>query len=721
MINKIKMNEAACYEGLTVLETSKKINLIYGLNGTGKSVMSDFLYDSSKPEFSNCSIEGDENEDILVYNQSFIRDYFYEPDTLKGVFTLSKENKDAEEKVISAEQAMLKLSEDKKLKESGIVNLSNELSKRKDNAQNKTWEIKSSCTGGDRVLEYCLSGLNFKKLLFNHLLGVAKPSQKPDETINQIKKEVESIKGESAQKYDFLPTINFTAQDIESNQLFQTAIIGNENSAVAGLIKKLKNSDWVKKGLDYIPDEVENEVCPFCQERTITKVLFENIKNYFNETYENEIRELKKLLSDYETAISSLQGREGYESNLFINEKKIEFTNLYNACLQCLSGNKVQIIEKLKTPSQKVSLSKSVDKINEFNCFISEINKEIKENNIKIDNKEVSLNKIKDKFWNIMRWDYDQTVSVYQTDKAAIELKIEGIKKGISEIESKIVKQKNIILEQQKKTVNIKEAIDNINNGLIELGIDGFKIEKHSETMYRISRAEQCDNTFKTLSEGEKMIISFLYFRELCKGKKNASSYIKKKIVVIDDPISSLSHIHIFNIGELIKKDFFNSSNYEQIFILTHSLYFFYEMSDAKHERRHEMQKLFRISKNCDGSKILDMKYEEIQNDYHSYWFVVMDKNQPKALIANCMRNIIEYFFAFIETEDLNNVFQKPKLQETKYRAFRRYISRESHSLGQNIFDFKEFDYEDFKEAFHLVFSESGYPEHYNKMMKKSS
>ena len=45
------------------------------------------------------------------------------------------------------------------------------------------------------------------------------------------------------------------------------------------------------------------------------------------------------------------------------------------------------------------------------------------------------------------------------------------------------------------------------------------------------------------------------------------------------------------------------------------------------------------------------------------------------------------------------------------------YINRESHSLGQNIFDYKEFDYEEFKSAFKELFKLANYEEHYNKMM----
>jgi wobble nucleotide-excising tRNase len=722
MITKINLNNVACYKHLATLETDKKVNLIYGLNGTGKSVLSDFLYNKSNSTFSDCSFECFNNEDILVYNQSFIKDYFHEPDNLKGIFTLSKENKEAEEKVRSAEQEITKLEEEKIKKNNVIEKTHNsELATKKQNADNKTWEIKTNYAGGDRVLEYCLTGLMGKKeSLFNHLSSITKPSQIPDKTIGQLKKEVVAIHGSTAQKHNLLSAINFAAQHVESNQILQKTIIGNENSAVAGLIKKLENSDWVKKGLDYLPDKIENAGvrCPFCQEQTITKTLVENIRSYFDKTYENDISELKRLLSDYEIGIDSLQKKETYESNPYVIAKKIEFENLYNAVIQCLRTNKTQIAEKIKTPSQKVSLTGSADKINAFNQFIININEATTEHNTKIDNKDASLAEIKTQFWNIMRWDYDQTISAYQNDKASTELKIDGLKKEIHDIETNISGQKSIVEEQQKKTVNIEKAITNINNGLIELGIDGFKIEKYSDILYKIARTEQCDNTFQTLSEGEKMIISFLYFRELCKGKKTASSYSNKKIIVIDDPISSLSHIYIFNIGQLIKNDFFNSDKHEQIFLLTHSLYFFYEMTDTNHDRRKANQKLFRIIKNRDGSQISEMKYEEIQNDYHSYWLIVKDNKQPPALIANCMRNIIEYFFNFIERRDLNNVFQKPELQKTKYQAFNRYINRESHSFGQNIFDFKEFNYADFKEALGLVFSESGYKEHYDKMMK---
>lgn len=715
------MNQVASYKNSVVLETDKKINLIYGLNGTGKSTLSDFLYNPSDSRFFDCVTEGQNNEEILVYNQQFIRDYFYESENLKGIFTLSKENKEAEEKVRATEKGIERLESLKTSKTEEKTNSEIDLNKKKKNAENRTWEIKTKYAGGDRVLEFCLENLKGQKeKLFNHIFSIDLPEKKPIKTIEQLKKEVEAVQGNNAQKYDLLPKIDFIENGIEANELFQKHIVGNENSTIAELIKKLENSDWVKQGLDFLPETISKDgnACPFCQQITITSELKDKIENFFDESYKKDLDDISELKMSYEAEINRISIKEIYTTNQFIKEEKDKFENLFNNFFDVLEKNKDLIGDKINAPSKIIRLTDSSKKIEDFNQFIDDMNLSIATHNSKIDNKDSTLGNIKNQFWKIMRWDYDQTISAFITDKSNSTQKVKSIDDELEKVNQKLHDLQEIAIKEQKKTINIEEAIGNINNGLTELGIDGFKIEKYKDELYQIVRTEYCSDTFKTLSEGEKMIISFLYFRELCKGKKTASSQAKKKIVVIDDPISSLSHVYIFNVGQMIKNEFLKFPNVEQLFLLTHSLYFFYEMTDINHERRKENQKLFRLMKNSTGTQLTDLKYEEIQNDYHSYWYIIKDNQQPPALIANCMRNIIEYFFNFIERRDLNNVFQKPELQATKFQAFCRYVNRESHSLGQNIFDFKEFNYDDFKEAFGLVFIQSGYEEHYKKMMK---
>jgi len=722
MITKISLNKVASYKEPTVLETDKKVNLIYGLNGTGKSTLSDYLLKLSDSKFKDCVIEGLSNDDeILVYNQSFIRENFFESESLKGIFTLSKENKEAETKIANAEKQIKRISGEKEAKEKELQKEKDTIAAKNKSAKAKIWAIKQNYTGGDRVLEFCFEGYKSDgNKLLAFVESLKKPENKPTKTIESIKEEVQTLAGENAQKYGTLELIVFPMQSIESESLFKKQIVGNENSTVSGLINKLSSSDWVKDGLKYLPTEIgtEKEVCPFCQESTISKQLFQSIKDYFDESYEADINLLKEAQTEYAKEVQAIADKSVFENNPKYDAHKKDFELKFNAFLKVVEGNLKLIEDKLKSPSISITLKNSENALKEVNNVFEKINNLIAEHNRKIDQKETAFEEIKTSFWEIMRWDYDQTISSFDSDKTQSQKNIIAINKAAQEFDNEIGKQKGIIVEEQKQTVNIEEAIININNGLIDLGIEDFKIKHHSENLYKIVREQNDNRIFHSLSEGEKMIISFLYFLELCRGKKDATEAGKKKIIVIDDPISSLSHIYIFNVGRLIHNEFLRNDKYEQVYLLTHSLYFFYEMTDPKKERRNENQKLFRIRKNSKGSEILEMKYEEIQNDYHSYWFVIKDDQQPPALIANCMRNIIEYFFNFVEKTDLNNVFQKPAMQENRFQAFSRYINRESHSLGQNIFDIKEFNYADFKDAFALIFKENGYEDHYKKMIK---
>jgi len=717
MSSEIVLDGVASYKLKASLKTDKKVNIIYGLNGSGKSTFSNFLYkpDNGDHKYNKCSCTHN-NDNILVYNQQFIKDNFYEAGNLKGIFSLSKENKDAKEKIDAVTESLEVIKKEKARLEDLIKKENDIIIEAKKIAQNTTWKIKQDYSGGDRVLEFCLKRLmGSSASLYDHISSIALPVNKPTKTTDQLKDEANAVDGSTAIKLDFLNQVGLEELSSDDVIILDKIIIGSVDSPVADLISKLKNSDWVNEGLQFL-ELIEDNKCPFCQSETMTTELITKIKDYFDETYQNNIKHIKTVQTRYNEIVNKIPEIDDYSNCPYAKKFLAELTQIHAEIDRLAQDNINLIRDKINTPSQKTKLNELSEEINDFNKLVISINSEIKIHNDKIDNSDKELERIKMEFWDVLRFDYDQTISGFDLQSKASKKIIDSKKLLLEKIIEDEKTKKLELIGHQKSTVNIKEAIENINQGLADLGITDFHIENYKDDLYQIIRDGATNDVFSSLSEGEKMIISFLYFRELFKGKQSAIEVKQKKIAIIDDPVSSLSHIFVYNIGQLLKSDFFNSEDIEQVFVLTHSLYFFYELTDSNHTRRKENQNLFRLSKNSTGTSIEKMKYEEIQNDYQSYWSVINDDKQPPALIANCMRNIIEYFFNFVQKADLSNVMQKPELKEEKLQAFIRYINRESHSLGQNIFDFKEFNYNDFKTGLKLVFEHTGYGDHYKKM-----
>lgn len=726
MITKISIKNTASYGGTpAILETDKKVNLIYGLNGTGKTTLSNYLQNKDNACFSECSISGLSDEKVLVYNQKFVGDNFYQ-DTQKGIFSLKSENKEAKEKIDTATQEINKLKnqiKNDKLK----TGFQFDLNKKQENitdlqntAEDKTWEIKTKYSGGDRILEFCLEGKKgSKKDLFDHISRLQKPANKPEKSTEDLKKEAEATQGRNVKTYDenLVKKVNFDFWKTEEKEIFKEVIIGNENSQVAELIEKLNNSDWVKKGKEFINEpQEENETCPFCQQKTITKDLYQEIQNYFDVSYQQKITELENLDKEY---FRGYQDTKKLENELlqidFIKVKETEFKLLFKNFIDKLSNNWSKINNKIKSPNVVIILESSILEQKALNDFLNTIINEIKTHNEKVNNKQETRNQIVKDFWEITRWDYNQTIENYNVQKVKLEKEKSDIETKISELNKSIEEQGTMIKEAQKEMVNIQVAVDAINSELIFFGLDGFSIVPAGDKSYKLQRPNEDIAKFETLSEGEKTVISFLYFLELCKGKENNDEVVTEKIVVIDDPISSLSHMYVFNVAQLIRKNFFND-DYKQVFILTHNLYFFHELL---HKQKDANAKLFRLCRS-DFSQLSEMNRKDIQNEYQSYWQILKDYDEGKAtevILANAMRNILERFFGFIEKNDFNELTKELEKEE-KNNFFIRYINKESHSDPINISDSKEINPQIFKEAFRKIFEDSGYEAHYNQMIK---
>ncbi len=479
---------------------------------------------------------------------------------------------------------------------------------------------------------------------------------------------------------------------------------------------------------------ISDDTCPFCQQKINTRDLTAKIEKYFNKDYIKKKNILIQLQKQYE---SNYQALNQYISNLYTNTyiEKIEtnysqeIKNIYYEIQKVIEDNINIINSKLANMSSQVTLTSSIEVASNLIQLLNSMNEKIKEHNIKVNNVNNEKEKIKNKFFNICRNQYDTEITIYISEKEKIKNELDIIKNNQINNEKAIEEYEEQLKEYRASTKNPFKSLNNINNLLQEMGILNFKLKEVEKNFYKIIRHNEDTEIFISLSEGEKMIISFLYFIERCQGIINDDEINKhNKLIVIDDPISSLSFEHIFTIASTIKHIIIeplilSNTIYEnQLLILTHNLYFFHEFYFLDRNNKNFLDKInsYRIFKNNNlNSKFEKINKDDILNDYQSLWKILKDYKKGTCsaiIIPNTMRNILEYFSAFIHNKAYIKIIEKNK-NKIFNQTFCRYINRKSHSDKYNISFNQEFCPDVFMKNFEQLFKEWGFEEHYNAMM----
>lgn len=266
--------------------------------------------------------------------------------------------------------------------------------------------------------------------------------------------------------------------------------------------------------------------------------------------------------------------------------------------------------------------------------------------------------------------------------------------------------------------------------------------QENNISQYILQRTDNdSGNIFLTLSEGEKNFIAFLYFYQLCLGTDIENNSSKKKIIVIDDPVSSLDSQVLFIVTTLIHqliekkglrpyhKDLKNP-NIGQVFILTHNIYFHKEVSLKNRPICHE-KTFYYITKEKGISRIeCHGDTNKIMNDYSLLWSSLVklkNCNDPTFNIAtsNIMRRILESYVNFtkvgtdnswealanISVEDPKYIICSALISEINDGSHKTspldemYFQRVINTTPQNLF-----------ESFELIFKELSQP-HYDAMI----
>ncbi|MCK9159032.1 MAG: AAA family ATPase [Bacteroidaceae bacterium] len=709
----------------------EQINLFFGYNGSGKTTISRVLNDE---------------ENTCVYNEDFIEENFRNDDKQKGIFTIGKDVGDAKEIIATATsrlkgyQAELDILQGNKEKEIiGKIGENITLKETRWKEISSTlWNIKKNTD--NLLLNNCIPGLrnNREKLAtdfvsyFNNDRRVVVPKETLSSLWNNLLNRSNVVyNGKSEKKEPLrLPSIKLLS-DIVNNDIWGKKIIGNKDNPLYQVIEQLHNSDWVSQGRNFLN---KRDICPFCQQ-PLKQQFLDDLKAYFNESYENDkksLNELKKGYS-YEESLTLIKDflNEEFAINTQLELKIAEFERL-------LKMNRDLIDIKISKSSESLELNPLTEKFRDLGREVGTINKKIASYNKQITERKNEQKKLNKDFWDYYTSYYSNDINTYLLQIKLLEQNSVKINKKIDELKESIKNETIIITENQSKLTNIQTSIDSINGSLIRNGFTNFKLIKIGDDSCRIVRIEDGKNVnvYKFLSEGEKTIISFLYFVELCKGTTDKNKDINSdKIIVIDDPISSLSHNIVFEVAQIIRTEFLEQrklKTYSQLFILTHNLYLYYEVrgsldniegkiakkNEAGGNKAQVIYNTYKVKINSENSSVVvPTDRAEVLTDYDVYWSIVKDckkGNGYKAQLPNAMRNILEYYFGFIQGEDnLNNVLNNID------RTFVRFIQRNSHSDKQNFtFNVEEINVEKFLLCFEKIFKDTGQHNHFKIKMK---
>lgn len=274
----------------TKINFNKRINIFWGQNGSGKSTISGYFYFPDDPQYSQCSFETNNSYNYLVYNNQFVIECFYKKAEQPGIFTLSKNNKEAIEFIENKKEEYQKLQQEIELIDTEIKKINDRTEDVSSAFNNDVWKKTNDIRNSN--LKVLLTGFLRKDILSKQLEKIYEA--KNIDIINLVNEYNTLVSYKNTKiKEVIIPQI-YQPSYIEL-ELLKTSIISSDNSYLSELINELCNSDWVQEGINYIRDEK----CPFCQKETINLNFTNEIKQLFDNTYNENLEKISFFLKKY--------------------------------------------------------------------------------------------------------------------------------------------------------------------------------------------------------------------------------------------------------------------------------------------------------------------------------------------------------------------------------------------------------------------------------------
>ncbi|WP_181327149.1 ATP-binding protein [Helicobacter pylori] len=734
-ISQISLKKVATFdENGASFKDLNSINFIYGANGSGKTTTSSFLKNLAEngieDKFASSKIVWYNNESlkIEVYNKQFKEEQFRNSQ-VKGIFTLGKKINENLEKIESKKESINKENEKKIKNKESLKKITQEKEKEEKDFTDSCWEklYKKFEEDFKETLEGFKRKEKFKEKILKEFEN-DKYNQSEIVGLEKLKEKIEIVFGENQTELALLECDLTDFDSIENHSIWEQKIVGSGGVAIADLIKKLSNEDWVAQGREYVKD---NSICPFCQKETITEEFKKQLESYFDTSYQESTDTIKKMKEDYTNKTD--EALERLNEVIKTEQNKLDTENLkriIETLRSKINANQQKMLDKGKEMSRSFKLDNTKNEIDAIKDLIAKANERITNHNETIKNVEKQKKSCKEQTWKFLINEFKSNIQEYNKKYCDLEKRINNLEKEISENQEKVKKLENEIKELEKNMVSIKPIVNKINTLLKGYGFTNFGLAcTEDEKFYRIQR-EDGQLVGETLSEGEVTFITFLYYYHLAKGSLKENDISKNKVLVIDDPISSLDSNILFIVSalvkDLMKETMKEKTNIKQIIILTHNTYFYKEITLEYDLKRYQRKYSFWIIKKDNNvSKIKGYKENPIKNSYELLWQEVKQAKENNASwvsLQNVMRRIIEYYFrilgGFKHNDSLNECFEN--IEEKRVcNSFISWFNDGSHGISDDLFvQSQDTSIETYLKVFEKIFKETGHEAHYRMMMR---
>ena len=753
LITNIKL-DAATFHGETVDPTY--INFFFGKNGAGKSTVA---YAFEHPECLEWQT-GVNSADytILVYNQEFIDRNLANYGDLKGVFTLSEENaetrkqiddKTEERKTVIADGRQAAEDRDKK---------NGELKPLRDSFETTCWEDTEDIR---RSFDQTQTGKK-KKLQFTDevLSGKHKPIEHKKEDIQKL---YDIAYDPKARKY---PSFKTSAElegvyDLTGEHFLAEEVTSRSETQFAQFMKALNATEWVKQGhADYVAGHDEGK-CPFCQ-RKLPDTFEKDIAEAFDEGYQKALDALETFEIEYARKMAALL--ELLKNNLtdvFPKAKTDEYEKLVAQLETVITENEQLIAKKRTSPGEPVALKDTDAILSDIDTAIAGINKLIQENNDIVATKPDKQLECFNMVWEEIAFILKEKVAAYIKSKGDIEAEVKRLDGQVKALQGKYKTLTSEINTLNASVINTAATVDSINAHLKDSGFEGFRLREKEGVKGTYEVIREDGKVAENLSEGERNFIAFLYFYHLVRGSQTETDSGKDKIVVIDDPVSSMDSSALFIVSALVREMLGVCSNnvrledheykgkyIQQIFILTHNAFFHREITynQVSHYR---YVSFFKVNKKNNISTVekcvieatkvseKDRNFNPVQNSYAALWREYETLDAPIPLM-NVIRRILEYYFlqlcgfeSTVLSTTVLDAIKKQIMDEaaggvpdyTKYhlaQAMLSYINRsDAFNDGLHFVD-ESIDCEQYRDVFYSIFDVMNQGQHFRHMMEEA-